>query len=134
MTDETSEEEVKKEPQKKQLKGFARPEQRKNIRNAGREKGSKNKKTTLSSKEFSDLILSNAPEAMRHIMKLMKNGSEATQRAMAAKLMDHALSITVHNDKMKVSKKDDNGKSSSYEVEQEGTGTSGKVLKLTFDD
>ena len=133
MTDETSEEEVKKEPQKK-LRGFANASQRKNIRNAGREKGSKNKKTKLSHKEISDLFSSNTPEVFRHGMKLMKGGSEATQRAMVAKFLDHAISLSVQNEKMKLTKTDDNGKTSSYEVEQEGTGTSGKVLKLTFDD
>lgn len=133
MTDETSEEEVKKEPQKK-LRGFANKNQRKNIRRAGREEGSKNKKTKLSHKEISDLFSSNTPEVFRHGMKLMKSGSEATQRAMVAKFLDHAISLSVQNEKMKLTKTDDNGKTSSYEVEQEGTGTSGKVLKLTFDD
>jgi hypothetical protein len=130
MTDKTDGEGPEKP---KKLKGFANANQRKNIRGAGREAGSKNKKSTLSSKEFSDLVLSNAPEAMRKIMKLMNSGSEATQKSMAAKLMDHALSITIHNDKMKIAKTDDTGKTSAYKVQDNGTGGA-QVLKLTFDD
>jgi hypothetical protein len=130
MTDKTD---VEGPEKPKKLKGFANPNQRKNIRGAGREAGSKNKKSTLSSKEFSDLILSNAPEAMRKIMKLMNSGSEATQKAMAAKLLDHALSITVHNDKMKVAKTDDTGKTSSYQVQENGTGGA-QVIKMNFED
>jgi hypothetical protein len=117
----------------KKLKGFANPDQRKNIRGTGRETGSKNKKDTLTSKEFSDLVLSNAPEAMQNLMKLMRHGNEATKKAMVAKLMDYALSVTIHNDKMKLTKKDPEGKTKSYTVEENKTGGA-QVLKMTYAD
>ena len=120
--------------QPKKLKGFANKAQRGNIRKAGRAVGSKNKKTSLTHKELSDLFSSNTPEVFRRMMKLMKEGNESTQKALMMKFMDTTINISIHNEKMKLDKTDGKGKTSSYEMSQEGNGTTGQVVTLKFDD
>jgi hypothetical protein len=128
MTDET---EFEKPEKPVKLKGFANPNQRKNIRGGGRTLGSTNKKTTLTSKQHSDLILSNTTEGMQILMKLMRNGSEATKKSMVAKLLDHALSITIHNDKMEVARLEKEALPEAPEdSEGRSSGKSATILKL----
>lgn len=114
---------------KKQMKGFALPENRKNI-SRGRKKGSKNK--IPSDKDFRDMILRTDAEAFETVLSIMRNtnSKEDNRVKIAFKIMDTSIQLRVSGDLLEVSKTDKDGKEESYTVGSKKTGTDGKVVSI----
>ena len=116
----------------KQQKGFALPENRKNI-SRGRKKGSKNK--IPSDKEFRDVILKADVEAFETMLSIMRNtgSKEENRMKIAFKIMDTSINLRVNGELLEVSKKDKDGNEESYTVEDKKTGTNGVVVSFKKD-
>lgn len=89
-------EENKDEPKK--LKGFANPELRKNINRKGKPTGVKNKR--LSNEALEELIVSNCPEAISTMVKLMRTGSNSEKVKVSAKILDLTIEIIRNDEKL----------------------------------
>lgn len=120
------------EPEKKKLKGFANPENRKNILRTGRPKGAKNK--VMSDEDFAKAVMAKDSEALERLTKIMREGTENNAIKAAFKILDMSVSIREKGGKLTVDKTDKEGKKESFEVEEEqeqkANGTTGKVVSF----
>ena len=121
---DTTTEENQEKP-KKQMKGFALPENRKNIKR-GRTPGAKNK--VMSEKDFVQAILKRDAECIETLVKLMRTGNDSTKAKVAFKLLDLAVEIRKNGEELSVSKTDKDGNKEEYTVSNRATGTGGKVV------
>lgn len=132
MTDKTEDQE--NEPDKKKLKGFANPENRKNINRRGRNPGSTQK--APKNGEIEEMFACGAKESVAVLLKMLrdKDTSDSTRFKVASKFVDTHLTIEKQGGKLRIEQTDDKGKKESYEVEEEtqekATGTSGKVVSF----
>ena len=113
----------------KQQKGFALPENRKNI-SRGRKKGSKNK--IPSDKEFRDVILKADVEAFETMLSIMRNtgSKEENRMKIAFKIMDTSINLRVNGELLEVSKKDKDGNETEYTTDGKNVVPITKSLKV----
>lgn len=120
-------EDNKPEESKKSLKGFANPENKKNINRAGRRVGAKG--AIPSEKEFQDLVKKSSSEAIEKLKKIMRDGTENNQLKAAIKLLDATFTVFDKEEKgLHIKKKDKDGSETEYEVEEKANGTSGNTV------
>lgn len=128
--EEDDKEIVSEEKPKKQLKGFALPQNRKNISKRGRPVGSKNK--VPSEADWTKAVLERSVEAVEAVNRIMKNGSDANVLKAAFKIMDTSVDILKNGGKLSITKTTKDTKE-TYEVDEDDmkkTGTDGNVFKF----
>lgn len=124
----------------KPKRGFANPDQRKNINRRGRGQGNKNK--LPSNNEIRSEIKSGTLEAYKKIQQVMRRSDKDAEILKAAfKLMDTGVNFILEEEKLSV-KKNNGGEKTQYNI-QEGavtgkkSGTTGNVVLLStefYDD
>lgn len=121
----SKDEELIEEP-KKQKKGFALPENRKNISKAGRPKGSKNK--IPSNEEFSKQLLGGGTEAFEKIMSIIRKGDDKEALKASIKMLDLTVKIYENGGKLYIEKDPDGEEPTVVEVEKEDNVVKFKTL------
>lgn len=112
-------------PEKKP-RGFACPENRKNIAN-GRPRGAKNK--VMSDADFTKAIMAKEGIILERILKIVKEGKDSDALKVGIKWMEWSIKIR-ENGGMLLTKDNEDGSKTEYEAQEKATGTNGNVVEI----
>ena len=135
MTDEIKEDGAEQSSTEapKKPRGFACPENKKNIAN-GRPRGAKNK--VMSDADFTKAIMAKEGIVLERILKIVKEGKDADALKAGIKWMEWSIKIR-ENGGVLLTKDNEDGSKTEYEVQEKATGTNGSVVefkRLSFID